>query len=145
MSKGGTVSLRSRLREVWGKQWHQKRNSEGSRGRCWCWNADPARRAIPIVNPWTTGSESVWSCETVNKGRVAKSPLRLTVLVLSHFRRVWLCDSMDCSLPGSSVRGNLQARILECVAMPSPRGSSTRGNQTRIAYISCIGRRVLYH
>ena len=30
-----------------------------------------------------------------------------------------LCDSMDCSPPGSSVPGILQARILEWVAMPS--------------------------
>ena len=30
-----------------------------------------------------------------------------------------LCNSMDCSLPGPSVRGILQARILEWVAMPS--------------------------
>ena len=35
-----------------------------------------------------------------------------------------LCDAMDCSLPGSSVHGILQARILEWVAMPSSRGSS---------------------
>ena len=28
------------------------------------------------------------------------------------------CDPMDCSLPGSSVRGILQARILEWVAIP---------------------------
>ena len=35
-----------------------------------------------------------------------------------------LCDPMDCSLPGSSVNGILQARILEWVAMPSSRGSS---------------------
>ena len=35
-----------------------------------------------------------------------------------------LCDPMDCSLPGSSVHGILQARILEWVAMPSSRGSS---------------------
>ena len=35
-----------------------------------------------------------------------------------------LCDTMDCSPPGSSVRGILQARILEWVAMPSSRGSS---------------------
>ena len=26
------------------------------------------------------------------------------------------CDSMDCGLPGSSVHGIFQARILECVA-----------------------------
>ena len=35
-----------------------------------------------------------------------------------------LCDPMDCSWPGSSVHGILQGRILEWVAMPSPRGSS---------------------
>ena len=38
-----------------------------------------------------------------------------------------LCDPMDCSLPGSSVLGILQARILEWVAMPSSRGSSDSG------------------
>ena len=35
-----------------------------------------------------------------------------------------LCNPMDCSLPGPSVHGILQARILEWVAMPSSRGSS---------------------
>ena len=35
-----------------------------------------------------------------------------------------LCDPMDCSPPGSSVLGILQARLLEWVAMPSSRGSS---------------------
>ena len=34
------------------------------------------------------------------------------------------CDPLDCSPPGSSVHGILQARILEWVAMPSSRGSS---------------------
>ena len=35
-----------------------------------------------------------------------------------------LCDPMDCSLPGSSVHGILQARILEWVAISFSRGSS---------------------
>ena len=35
-----------------------------------------------------------------------------------------LSDSMDCSLPGFSVHGIFQARILEWVAMPSSRASS---------------------
>ena len=35
-----------------------------------------------------------------------------------------LCDPMVCSLPGSSVHGIFQARILEWVAMPSSRGLS---------------------
>ena len=35
-----------------------------------------------------------------------------------------LCDPVDCSPPGSSVHGILQARILEWVAIPFSRGSS---------------------
>ena len=38
-----------------------------------------------------------------------------------------LCDPMDCSPPGSSVHGILQARILEWVAMPSSKRSSWPG------------------
>ena len=34
-----------------------------------------------------------------------------------------LCDPIDCSPPGSSVHGILQARILEWVAIPISRGS----------------------
>ena len=47
---------------------------------------------------------------------------------------VWLCDPMDCSLPGSSVHGILQARILEWVAMPSSRGSSQPRDRTQVFY-----------
>ena len=56
-----------------------------------------------------------------------------------------LCDPTDCSLPGSSVHGILQARILEWAAMPSSRGSSQPRDQTCISYVSCTGRWVLYH
>ena len=42
-----------------------------------------------------------------------------------------LCHLMDCSLPGSSVHGILQARILEWVAMPSSRESSLIRDWTR--------------
>ena len=44
--------------------------------------------------------------------------------VLSVLSRVWLCDPMDWSLPGSSVHGIFQARILEWVAISWSRGSS---------------------
>ena len=53
-----------------------------------------------------------------------------------------LCDPIDCSPPGSSVRGILQASILEWVAIPSSRGPSPPREQT---WVSCIGRQVLYH
>ena len=46
-----------------------------------------------------------------------------------------LCDPTDCSLPGSSVRGILQARILEWVAVPFSRWSSQHRDWTRV---SCI-------
>ena len=44
-----------------------------------------------------------------------------------------LCDSIDCSLPGSSVYGILQARILEWVAIPFSSGSSEPRDQTRVS------------
>ena len=45
---------------------------------------------------------------------------------------------MDCSPPGSSVCGILQARILEWVAMPSSRGSSQPRDGTHVSCGSCI-------
>ena len=61
--------------------------------------------------------------------------------VLSLFCRVWVFETpMDCSTPGSSVHGILQARILEWVAIPSCRGSSWPRHHTCIFYVSCIGR-----
>ena len=44
-----------------------------------------------------------------------------------------LCDTMNCSPPGSPVRGIPQARILEWVAIPFSRGSSRSRNPTRIS------------
>ena len=55
-----------------------------------------------------------------------------------------LCNPTDGSPPGSSVRGILQARILEWVAMPSSRGSSQPRDWTHVSYVSCTGRWVLY-
>ena len=62
-----------------------------------------------------TGTQSLQSCPT-------------------HF------DPLDCSLPGSSVHGILQARILECVAISSSRGSSQPKDGTRVSWVSCISR-----
>ena len=49
-----------------------------------------------------------------------------TCLVAQSF--LTLCDPMDCSPPGSSVHGILQARILEWVAILFSRGSSWQGD-----------------
>ena len=47
-----------------------------------------------------------------------------------------LCDPMDCSPPGSSVHGILQARTLEWIVIPFSRGSSWPRDWT--TWVSCI-------
>ena len=56
--------------------------------------------------------------------------------VLSRFSCVRLCNPMDCSPPGSSIHGILQARILEWVAMPSSRGFSQPRDRTLVFCIA---------
>ena len=56
-----------------------------------------------------------------------------------------LCDPMDCSPRGSSVHGVLQARTLEWAAISSSRASSWPRDPTLGSWVSCFGRRVLYH
>ena len=51
-----------------------------------------------------------------------------------------LCDAVGCSPPGSSARGVLQARTLECVAIPSSRASSQPRDQTHSPSLACIVR-----
>ena len=47
-----------------------------------------------------------------------------------------LCDPMDCSPPGASVHGILQARILDWVAISFCRGSSRPRDQTQVSGIA---------
>ena len=55
-----------------------------------------------------------------------------------------LYDPTDCSQPGSSVHGILQARILEWVAISYSKEFSQPRDGTRISYISCTDRQILY-
>ena len=48
-----------------------------------------------------------------------------------------LCDPVDCSPPGPSVREILQARTLERVAMSPSRGSSRASDRTRVSCFLC--------
>ena len=66
------------------------------------------------------------------------SPYVVFVCAKSLQSYLTLCDPMDCSPPGSSVHGILQARILEWGAMPPSRGSARSRGQTHISYVSCI-------
>ena len=84
---------------------------------------------------------------------VARSRTRLSDFPLTPFhplcRVCWvaqlyltLWDPMDCSPPGSSVRGVFQSRILEWVIISFCRGSLRPRDWT---HIFCIGRWILYH
>ena len=46
-----------------------------------------------------------------------------------------LCDPMDCSLPGSSIHGIFQARVLEWVAISFSRRSSRPRDWTQVSHV----------
>ena len=83
---------------------------------------------LPVTHKLTTGvlfRSSIW-----------------TACILSRFSHVQvLVTLMDCSPPGSSVHGILQARILECVSMPPSRGSSHPRDWTHVSCSSCTAGR----
>ena len=56
-----------------------------------------------------------------------------------------LRNPVDYSLPGSSVHGISQVRILEWVAISCSKGSSRPKDWTHVSWASCIGRQILYH
>ena len=58
------------------------------------------------------------------------------VCVLVTQSYLTLCDPMDCSPPGSSVHGILQARILEWNAITFSRGSSWSRDQIWVSWIA---------
>ena len=69
------------------------------------------RRRLPHQNQLAQEEKVAMKVEAPPK------PARTSVCVLGCLT---LCDPMDCSPPGSSVHGILQARILEWVACPPP-------------------------
>ena len=56
-----------------------------------------------------------------------------------------LCDLMDCSLPGPSVHGILQARILEWITCPSPGDLPDPGIKHASRLSPGLAGRYLYH
>ena len=83
----------------------------------------PAR--IPQLHRRMLGPAQPSNCLTYTHPNSSNSYLILSSLSTYYPLRAkplqscpTLCDPMHCNLPGSSVRGILQARILERVAMP---------------------------
>ena len=80
-----------------------------------------ARRLEWVASPFSR--ESSWPRDQTRASCIAggfftiwatkEAPNNRCCAVLSHFSHVRLCDPVDYNLPGSSVHGILQARILE--------------------------------
>ena len=58
---------------------------------------------------------------------------QVVVVVLVAQSCPTFCSPIDCSLPGSSVHGILQIRILEWIAIPFSRESSPPRDPTQVA------------
>ena len=97
-----------------------------------------ATKYMCLLNPWemVSATKEADFLFTPNKHKVLAKSLQSCPTP---------CNSLDCSLPSSSVHGILQVGILEWVAISFSRGSSGSRHQTQVSCISCIGRRVLYH
>ena len=85
----------------------------------------------------------LWSLQSLQRSRIAtpwynsiRHQNQIDILNIYKVRLVsQSCPTLECSPPGSSVRGILQARILEWVAIPFSKGSSQPRNWT---LVSCI-------
>ena len=91
---------------------------------------------------WCDGNMICW-CAAVHLFLVLWSLVSCWELETSHGGS--MCVFNHCSPPGSLVHGIFQARILEWVAISSSRESSWLRDQTRVSWVSCTGRRILYH
>ena len=83
-------------------------------------------------------SLSEWCYEIIQTEKDKYCCSHLCVRVLVTRLCLTLCNPMDCSPPGSSVHVIFQARMLECSAISSSRGSSWPRDQT---LVSCIAGR----
>ena len=75
----------------------------------------------PTLKGWDSCSKTSPTCSQAHEVPCYDDPRHLCVC---DSLSVSLCNLMDCSPPGSSRHGILQARILEWVAFPFSRGSS---------------------
>ena len=112
----------------------------------WCWLGEGSGtltglccRVTGLARLLGWSPEGRWSCLAFSGSHAGFSTVPLCMCGANSLQSCpTLCDPIDCSPPGSSVHGHLQARILEWIAMP--RASSQPGDQTSDSYVSCIGR-----
>ena len=94
------------------------------------------RKCCPNMKDFSTSSFSEsWNSQLLQYALFAISEHFKKVKVKAAQSCPTLCGPMDCSLPGFSVHGTLQTRILEWVAVPFSMESSQPRDQTQV---SCI-------
>ena len=101
------------------------------------WQEALPHDGLSTCEPWWGQAAVGWGrslgwCWRNSLGAVPSAGLRARLAgshpgCLVSLLRPTLCNPMDCSPPGSSVHGSIQAGLLEWVAMPSSRGSSQPG------------------
>ena len=120
--------------------------------RTWSWKRKMNVRVKGGLEDGDAGRILIWipprmsGCQHPFPQRPKRSKSQLTGWVLVSaalwamcvLSRVWLCDPMDCSPPGSSIHWILQARTLEWVAISSSRGSSWPKDWNCVSGVSCI-------
>jgi len=82
---------------------------------------------------WNVCSSSLLQMKKLSWGRHWLMLTSLHACLVSQSCLI-LCDPLDCSPPGSSVHGIFQARMLEWVAISSPRGSSWPKDWTHFSF-----------
>ena len=92
------------------------------------------RQPTRLSHPWDSpGKNTGVGCHFLLQCMNVERESKVAQLCLT------LCDPMVCSLPGSSIHGIFQARVLEWVAIPFSRGSSQPRDQTQV---SCFAGRL---
>ena len=137
------------LQYSWASLVAQLVNKPPAMWEIWVWSLgweDPLERGKATHSsilawriPWTVqsvGSQRVrhgWATFTLLHREQSISLFLLKVKVKVAQLCPALCNPMDCSLPGSSVHGILQARILEWVAVPFSGRSSQLRDRTQVS------------
>ena len=114
------------------------------------WNGLPFPTPGDLPNPGikpTSVADSLLMCHLQcprKVGKKHKKPMKDCLSAHCEWSEVaqlypLFCNPMDCSLPGFSVHGIFQARVLEWVAISFSRGSSRLGDWTQVSHVT--GRR----
>ena len=89
---------------------------------------------------WPPLAEVQWSCGHIRADNSCSCWKRKAKVLVPQLCPT-LCNPMDCNPPGSSVRGILQARILEWATIPFLQGTfPTQGSNPFLLH----GRQILY-